>query len=148
MADYPSVSPREDPHQRLRFLCNIDEATRSAKPDDAFDEISDLLSQIGKREWSLRPRTYVILYNMDSVKVMDAFATYGLDDSAIPYRNKVDLPSELQSLYISHRFLELQQYVLTEACNLEDDREPRHVSLTDGNVHFYVQRSLGFGLSG
>jgi hypothetical protein len=143
----------QNPHTRLADLCTpklVDDGkTWSPIEDDAFEEISDLLLNIGHKEsWSRRPRTYAVLRMMNSVPHMDAFETYGLNDTAFPYRTKRDLPPELQSPDMSELFLWYQKYVLCDVCDLEKEKEGRHISVKDGERLFRWHAKLGRGQSG
>ena len=143
----------QNPHTRLADLCTPklldDGKTWLPIEDDAFEEISDLLLNIGHKEsWSRRPRTYAVLRMMNSVPHMDAFETYGLNDTAFPYRTKRDLPPDLQSPDMSELFLWYQKYVLCDVCDLEKEKEGRHISVKDGERLFRWHAKLGRGQSG
>jgi hypothetical protein len=141
-----------DPHLRLATLCFPKRASGGITglpiEDDAFEEITDCLMDIGREDWSRRPRTYAVLRMMDSVRYMDAFASNGLNDNSFPYRNKRDLPAEIQSIELSEAFLELQHWVLSDACDLENENEGRHISVKDGDKLFKCGKILGKGLTG
>jgi hypothetical protein len=143
----------QNPHARLADLC-APKALEDGKPclpidDDAFEEISDLLLNIGHKEsWSRRPRTYAVLKMMNAVPHMDAFETHGLNDTSFPYRKKRDLPPELQSFNMSESFLGYQKYVMCDSCDLEKDKEGRHISVKDGEKLFRWHEKLGRGQSG
>src|SRR6266516_2238906 len=80
------------------------EAKWSQFTDSDFDLMSRLLAQVGKPQWSSRPRTYAVLRMIDRVDLFDAFILEGLKDIAFPYTDR-RLPT-LLSPTARARFLE------------------------------------------
>lgn len=146
----------QNPHTRLTELCTpkfVDDGKNGKTylpiDDDAFEEISDLLLNAGHKEsWSQRPRTYAVLRIMNAVQYMDAFETHGLNDTSFPYRTKRDLPPELQSPDMSDMFLTYQEYVFCDVCDLEKEKEGRHIAVKDGERLFRWHAKLGKGKFG
>ncbi|KAI9773521.1 MAG: hypothetical protein M1839_002057 [Geoglossum umbratile] len=113
--------------------------------DSQFPEITRLLEISGKREWSLRPRTYSVLRIIKRLDAMNSFVAEGLYDISLPYSEKT-LPSALKSPAARSKFLELQSLVLsTQAIEVESvGGRHRHFS-EDGDVHFRHIKTLGEG---
>jgi serine/threonine protein kinase len=106
--------------------------------------ISKLLEHLGKKEWSLRPRTYIVLRHINCTEIMPIFVSLGLFDIALPY-NHTTLPEAITSPSTRMRFLETQLVVLTKAMDLETfEGRHRHFS-EDGDLHFKRIKSLGQG---
>lgn len=105
--------------------------------------------------WENRPRTYIILHNLNLVHLMNNFVKDGSTDLLLPY-NDVTLPEYIQPLAIREWFLEVQKYLLTDARVIEDLSEGAsstkvlpHIHLSDGgNRHFKRLRMLGKGSFG
>jgi hypothetical protein len=96
--------------------------------DSDFDMISRLLGQVGKPQWSYRPRTYAVLRMIDRIDLFDTFILEGLKDIALPYTDS-RLPTSL-SLTARSKFLQAQDLVLTKASDLEkSDGRHRHLGL-------------------
>jgi hypothetical protein len=105
--------------------------------------------------WVHRPRTYIILHNLDLVYLMNKFVQDGMTDFLLPY-NDVTLPDYIQPRAMRESFLKVQQYLLTDARILEDlsagvssTKVLPHIHLSDGgNQHFKRLRMLGKGSFG
>lgn len=105
--------------------------------------------------WVQRPRTYIILHNLNLVHLMNNFVKDGSTDLLLPY-NDVTLPDYIQPPAMREWFLEVQKYLLTDARILEDlsagvssKKVLPHIHLSDGgNRHFKRLRMLGRGSSG
>jgi hypothetical protein len=93
------------------------ELEQSQFADSDFDTISHLLTQVGKHQWSHRPRTYTVLRKIDRLDLFDAFILEGLKDIAFPYEDS-RLPNAL-SPTAKAKFLQAQDLVLTKATDLE-----------------------------
>ncbi|KAI9892918.1 MAG: hypothetical protein M1814_001077 [Vezdaea aestivalis] len=118
--------------------------SKSAFKDSDFDQMSQLLSQIGKVQWSHRPRTYAVLRMIDRVDLMVDFVAEGAKDIALPY-SMSRLPHALNTPTLRHRFLEKQESVLTKATDLEVAMgRHRHFS-ESADVHFDILERLGQG---
>jgi serine/threonine protein kinase len=106
--------------------------------------ISKLLEHLGKIEWSLRPRTYIVLRLINCTEIMSIFVSLGLFDIALPY-NHMTLPEAITSPSTRTRFLETQSIILTKAMDLETfEGRHRHFA-EDGDLHFKKIKSLGIG---
>lgn len=142
------ITPSDSPYARLSDLCcvrNSPDGTRLTISDEQFEEISELLHEIGKLEWAKRPRIYAVLRMMELQKEIDAFITLGHNDNSLPFRNKRSLPPELQPYDRSSTFLDLQKYVLNAACDLEKGDQGKHISVEDGERLFRRHKLLGTG---
>lgn len=135
----------------LQVLCQSPEpegsATKSSViPDARFDEISKQLEiDVQKSEWTSRPRTYFILWQIRRVDAMDAFVAAGLNDTSLPYRSRHLLPSALD-VNEAERFLQWQNSVVSDTLHLE---QGKHVRLNDGDLLFESERrKLGIGSQG
>jgi hypothetical protein len=115
-------------------------------PDDVFDKIAKYLVQAGKQQWSLRPRTYIVLRLINRLDNMDAFVLDGLFDIAFPYTYN-RLPASLSS-GTRNSFLEKQAVVLSKAGDLEMEHgRHRHFSAS-ADTNFAVVKQLGSGYFG
>lgn len=85
--------------------------------DSDFDRISQLLTQVGKPQWSCRPRTYAVLRMIDRIDLFNTFILEGLKDIALPYTD-TRLPNSLTPT-AKAQFLQAQNSVLTKASDLE-----------------------------
>ena len=104
------------------------EAKQSQFADSDFDMMSWLLTQVGKPQWSYRPRTYAVLRMIDRIDLFDTFILEGLKDIAFPYTDS-RLPTSL-SPTAKAKFLQAQNLVLTKASDLEkSDGRHRHLGL-------------------
>lgn len=118
-----------------------------AKPKFAesdFDQVSELLSQIGKEDWSYRPRTYAVLRIIDRIDLFDNFIIEGLKDIAFPYSAN-QLPQAFNGHSIRSRFLEKQNLVLTKALDLEIEGGRHRHFAQDADMHFDNLGLLGRG---
>lgn len=94
--------------------------------DATFDDVSNLLHQAGKLEWSLRPRTFTVLWIIDAVELINDFVHAEAWDIALPYAFN-SLPRCLSPSQ-RHHFLERQDAVLTKAAKIEEGSESAHAS--------------------
>lgn len=117
-------------------------------PDSTYPRISRLLELAGKHAWSLRPRTYTLLYLIDRLDAMAAFTSEGLYDVSLPYNEKT-LPDGLKAPSARAKLLELQPLVLSEqAADVESgDGRHRHFGI-DGDNYFVQVKPLGKGAFG
>ena len=84
--------------------------------------------QVGKPQWSYRPRTYAVLRMIDRMDLFDTFILDGLKDIAFPYSDS-RLPNSLNPT-AKAKFLQAQNSVLTKASDLEkSDGRHRHLGL-------------------
>jgi hypothetical protein len=100
------------------------EAKQSRLADSDFDMISRLLIQVGKPQWSCRPRIYAVLRMIDRIDLFEAFILEGLKDIAFPYTES-RLPNSL-SPTAKRKFLQVQKLVLTKASDDLGRRDGRH----------------------
>jgi hypothetical protein len=164
------ASPDDGLRLALDALCQLPE-NRTSLPSqklqpiatDKVQRVSETLHSLHmsrwRREdtitWMHRPRTYIILHNLNLVPLMDKFVRDGMTDLLLPY-NDVTLPDYIQPLAMRALFLEVQQYLLTDARVLEvqsagvtSAKVLPHIHLSDsGNQHFKRLRMLGKGSFG
>lgn len=149
---YPDHIKVDSLNLRLQDLCKpiLSKDGKATISDDAFQEISDVLLDLRcEPEWSRRPRTYAVLRMMDAIKYMPSFINFGLNDNSFPYPNRRALPPGIQdSLDLSEAFLQKQEHVLSDACDLENEREGRHIAVKDGDKLFRWYKKLGRGQAG
>lgn len=118
-----------------------------ASQDTVFVKIGKLLAELGKRERSLRPRTYTVLRMINQAHYMDHFVTNGLLDVHLPYRDVASLPPRLNEAS-RHKFMTYQNVVLTAARDIEvEDGRHRHFNC-DADCFFHIRGSLGNGRFG
>ena len=115
-------------------------------PETVFDDISLMLeTQVQKREWTNRPRTWFILDQIKRVDAMEAFIAQGLNDTSIPYKGRSSLPNTLNADE-AHDFLRWQNSVISDVLCLE---QGKHVRIANGDVLFESPRPrLGVGSQG
>jgi hypothetical protein len=117
-----------DFERAMAALFRPPEAKQSQFADSDFNMMSRLLTQVGKPQWSYRPRTYAVLRIIDRIDLFDTFILEGLKDIAFPYTDS-RLPTSL-SPTTKAKFLEAQNLVLTKAFDLEkSDGRHRHLGL-------------------
>lgn len=137
--------------ENLAALCQYTESQitgtkLSIIPDSRFEEISrNLESTVQKKEWTARPRTYFILWQIRKVDAMESFIAQGLNDTSLPYKGKQSLPAILDPSE-KDDFFRWQEKVLSDVLQLE---KGKHVLLVDGDVLFESGRKrLGVGSQG
>jgi len=128
-------------------------------PDDRVRRVDSILlifdnkhDRTGWRRWSNRPRTYIILWNINGVDFMDGFVEKGYTDYHLPYDSRT-LPGFLHGEDLRQQFLVVQNQLLTSAKELEDlsndsssTRILPHIHLEgSGDQHFHRISSLGQG---
>ena len=115
-------------------------------PESFFNDISSRLeTQVQKREWTNRPRTWFILDRIKRVDAMEAFIAQGLNDTSLPYKGRSSLPNTL-NVDEAHGFLKLQNSVISDVLCLE---RGKHVRVANGDVLFESMRpKLGVGSQG
>ena len=112
----------------MAVLFPATEAERLQFADSDFDMMSQLLTQVGKPQWSCRPRTYAVLRMIDRIDLFDTFLLEGLKDIAFPYTES-RLPNSLTPA-TKTKFLQAQNLVLTKASDLEKSGgRHRHLGL-------------------
>ncbi|KAI9879715.1 MAG: hypothetical protein M1830_007500 [Pleopsidium flavum] len=147
--------PLDDSEKALDSWCAIPvgDGRASGKPrisNSSFKHIATILENYESRKglagWSYRPRIYTVLRNIDQVDAMQMFIRHGLMDFSLPFALET-LPQELGESRV--KFIEYQEYVLTEARELEKGIDGKHVHFAkEGGEHFYVHRLLGSGAFG
>ena len=114
-------------------------------PDNAFNDIADLLRQLGKDSWSRLPRTYAVLRMVNQLDVMDDFVALGVKDFWFPYSEK-SLPQALKSPAARQAFLQLQACVQSISFDLERGADGSHRYFADPEaLPFHIERVLGKG---
>ncbi|KAH7346974.1 kinase-like domain-containing protein [Pyrenochaeta sp. MPI-SDFR-AT-0127] len=110
-----------------------------------FDRLASILTEMGKNNWALRPRTYAVLRMIDRLDVMDNFIEQDLRDIHFPYTER-RLPVCLSEIADRLRFIEAQDHVLTAARDVEDIESKVHRNLKNsGDEMFYFVVNLGRG---
>lgn len=94
--------------------------------DATFDSVSNLLRQAGREEWSLRPRTFVVLWIINAPELIEEFIRAEAWDIALPYAFN-SLPKGFSASQ-RRQFLEKQEAVLTKAAKIEEGSESAHAS--------------------
>ncbi len=122
-------------------------ASRGPFTDDEVRSVCAHLKQSGKPEWSLRPRTYIILRMLDGIELMNDFIREGLFDTSLPYSEKT-LPGVVGTA-AREQFLKFQTLVLTaQRLDLESGRGD-HAYVKDDSLtqleHCVKLGSGGFG---
>lgn len=121
-------------------------SSRTRFDDNVFDKVSNLLACVGRRDWSLRPRTYALLRMINRPDYMHHFVHHGLKDIYLPYDQK-RLPSFLDDVS-RHMFMEKQSGVLTKANDLElENGRHRHFNAS-ADRYFHILGTLGKGKFG
>jgi hypothetical protein len=117
-----------DFEKAMAVLFRATEAKWSQFADSDFDMMSQLLTQVGKSQWSCRPRAYAVLRMIDRIDLFDTFILEGLKDIAFPYTDN-RLPNSLTPA-AKAKFLQAQNLVLTKASDLEKSGgRHRHLGL-------------------
>ncbi|KAF4954259.1 hypothetical protein FSARC_12196 [Fusarium sarcochroum] len=75
-----------------------------------FVNISELLNDYGKHEWSLRPRIFSILWMMGIPEMIDTFIAEKISDNYIPFA-RGNLPDAIEGASNRKKFLKLQDLV-------------------------------------
>ena len=135
----------------VEVLCHCPEpeastTKQSVIPESRFDDISKALeADVQKKEWTSRPRTYFILWQIRRVDAMDAFIAQGLNDTSLPYKSRRSLPATLD-VGEANQFLQWQDRVVSDTLYLE---QGKHVGIHDGDALFESGRKkLGVGSQG
>ena len=136
----------QDTSEKLWRLCGRPTDLSSVISDEAFVEIAGCLQDLGNKAYSQRPRTYAVLYMLERVNLMYAFINEGLLDNSFPYPNRRALPNALQQdPDACDDFLELQSYVMSAGCQLENGRNSEHIYTDSGDAFFELLGTLGRG---
>lgn len=140
-------------YQRIEQLCRLSmdgssKTGHNAKiSDDDVEEIAQCLRDLNNDDASERPRTYAVLHMMRRQDLLPFFVNAGLRDNSLPYPNRRSLPPRIRKYEPEdgHRFLELQNHVLSPALELEKVGESPHVSVQSGDLFFQSLHKLGKG---
>lgn len=123
-------------------------SSRPCITDGAFQHIASLLehfeSHKGHEGWAKRPRTYTVLSNIGRLDLFPEFINLGLCDISFPY-SREKLPRVLEDDLVCSKFMAAQQYVLTDATQLENGPDGRHALTKNGDDLYHVVRHLGRG---
>ena len=135
----------------LETLCQFSEnsaagAKTSVIPESRVEEISRSLEYtVRKKEWTARPRTYFILWQLNKLEAMEAFIAQGLNDTSLPFKRRKSLP-DILDLSKKDEFLKWQHVVFSDVLHLE---RGTHVRIAEGDKLFEVGRKkLGVGSQG
>ena len=143
----------EDPKkpESLEVLCRYPEVDGSTTkssiiPESQFEEIAKALERdVQRKEWTSRPRTYFILWQIRRIDAMEAFIGQGLNDTSIPYKGRQSLPAALD-FGETKQFLQWQDKVISDTLYLE---QGKHIRVPNGDVLFENRpRKLGHGSQG
>ena len=147
-----TLIPRDEVDRALHRLCTppVDnkKGSKASIDDETFRRISDLLKHlephIKAQGWSSRPRTYTVLRNIGREDLMPEFINLGLKDYSFPYSVE-KIPEVLIGDSLKEKFMNAQNYVLTDASQLENGPEGRHAHTKRGEDLFYFRKHLGSG---
>jgi hypothetical protein len=116
--------------------------------DAEFVRVAEWCAMYGKEQWSLRPRTFIVLYMIGCPEAIDEFAEQGYSDLALPY-TAANLPKAIRGEKARRQFLDLQNYVLTaHAEHLEKEGEPHQNVEGSADEYFITVKELGHGSFG
>jgi hypothetical protein len=116
--------------------------------DAEFVRVADWCAMYGKREWSLRPRTFIILHMIGCREAVDEFVQHGYSDIALPY-TAANLPKAVRGDKARRQFLDLQNFVLTaHAEHLEKEGESHQNVEGSADDYFITVKELGRGSFG
>ena len=117
---------------------------RGKLKDTEIKQVSELLTSLGKPEWSLRPRTYAVLRLINRVDAMSSFVVEGLYDISLPCSEKT-LPEALSPAGRA-KFLETQALVtMTQGFDLESGHGGHAHLDQDGDTQLQRIKVLGSG---
>lgn len=129
----PPPSPNQPPpRKRLR--------------DAEFMKIADWCKLVGKPQWALRPRTFIVLHMIGRVDAIEDFINENLSDIALPYSD-TNLPPSLTG-DARARFLEYQNNVLTGQAAMLEKSGSEHQHVQGSAEEFFIDvEALGKGTS-
>ncbi|KAH8800317.1 kinase-like domain-containing protein [Xylogone sp. PMI_703] len=129
------------------LICDGQQAPKRLR-DSEFVRVSDWCAMYGKHEWSLRPRTFIILHMIGCYEAVDEFVQLGYSDIALPY-TAANLPKAVKGDKARRQFLDLQNFVLTaHAEHLEKEGEPHQNVEGNADDYFITVKELGRGSFG
>ncbi|KAI4637021.1 hypothetical protein J4E93_010687 [Alternaria ventricosa] len=121
----------EDFEERVSSLLSTASTQRMGNEKPYNDEIilalGELLAMLGKHDWSVRPRLYLVLRMIDEVRAMNMLIIEGFKDIHFPF-TEVDLTPSLKSAASRKDFLRQQRFVLSS----------RSVDLVQGGRHHHL----------
>jgi Protein kinase domain len=116
--------------------------------DAEFIRVAEWCSMYGKPEWSLRPRTFIILHFIGCHDALDGFVDEGYSDLALPYTAS-NLPRAVKGDKARRQFLDLQNFVLTaHAADLEIEGKTHQNVEGNADDYFITVKELGRGSFG
>jgi tRNA A-37 threonylcarbamoyl transferase component Bud32 len=131
-----------------KFLPKPDDllADKHVVRDAVIPEISQLLVDYGKPDWSLLPRTFSILWILGIPDKLDAFVAQGQTDLYLPY-SEGNLPDAIKGSNLRQKFLKLQRIVQCRHENIEALEDGGKHLFLPGNAdnYFYSMQTLGQG---
>jgi len=132
--------------QELTSLCTVPQPTIERFPDERFEDIRrHIQDEIRDEQWTRRPRTYFILWQLRRLDAMPAFILQGLDDTSLPYQGRKDLPNALNPEE-ANLFLRWQEVVYSEVLEVEKNK---HITIKNGDKLFdSCCPKLGIGSQG
>ena len=143
---YESLSTQDELEMKEILPIRADDQKRPL-PDKVFDQISSLLHQANRKEWSSRPRTYAVLRMINALDLMDDFVQSDCLDIALPY-SKENLPKSLlvkQRKQQRDQFLKTQRLVLTQVARIEEGTRRHEYFAENADQHFESLNELGKG---
>jgi len=117
-------SPGTSSNDRNSTLGDFFNPGPSLYTDDDCSQLSRLLHDCGRQQWSTSPRIYIVLRKIGQLQLLDQFLDQGINDLWLPI-SKSQLPKAL-SISLQDQFLELQKLVLTKGLDLENPALARH----------------------
>lgn len=141
------MSPTNFETSIATLLSSVDFETQSFAPfeEPMFDQVRAFLAEVGKQEWSKRPRTYTVLRLIDRVDAMDSFVLQGFLDMQFPYVES-QLP-QIFSAVSRAKFLHAQRLTLSDVKGAEFTSKHVHLR-SDATECFFVVKQLGGGSFG
>jgi ankyrin repeat protein/serine/threonine protein kinase len=92
--------------------------------DPEFQQISELLKNMGRPTWASIPRIYTVLRTIGQLEHLDVFIQQSITDIWFPFSTS-SLPGQL-SPSMCTKFLDCQSIVLTKWVNLEKGLDHKH----------------------
>jgi Protein kinase domain len=157
-ANSPDGAPKSFLLDAAEFIKGLNRIAPPPKCDDQqvpkrlrdaeFDLVARWCAMYGKEQWSLRPRTFIVLHMIGCREVVEEFVQQGYSDLALPY-TAANLPEAVKGEKARRQFLDLQYYVLTpHAQNLEKEGEPHQNIEGSADDYFLTIKELGHGSFG
>lgn len=130
-----SLFPSNASDEELRTLSDIE-----------IDDVSRLLE--GQNEaWSRAPRTYIVLWLIGRVDLLEDLLSSGFSDFCFP-ATPTSFPPDL-GVSIKQKILQVQYVILTKSLDLEGGENGKHRHFSNNNpLPFHTVRKLGSGGQG